>query len=372
MEFYCSSRLNQFVPSPVKVWMNSGSNTYKIMMVADVHYGEGEETTWGPEQDVNSTRVISNLLNFEFPDLVVFSGDQITGNNIVSNATKYMDEVVRAPLENDTPWAIIFGNHDDTAFESVQSQSRSVSSDSPRSELLRHDQTYELSQSASFYTSSGGRVSNYYLDIYQPSEETDPLWIARVWMLDTGGGSIPEDLDEDQLAWMVDASLQSVHMNWDTHKTCNLYEEVCNSNGACSLNEFRAYLSTEGLFSVSDGAVPQNQILFMHIPSYEYINAREKGPCEGMADDGITPTDHPSDVIDVAMSMGITHVFVGHDHGNDDCCVYEESMNLCFGRHTGYGGYGSWARGSRFVQFTIDEPLSTWVTLEDGTVLYGN
>ena len=32
-------------------------------------------------------------------------------------------------------------------------------------------------------------------------------------------------------------------------------------------------------------------------------------------------------------------VFVGHDHGNDWCCPHG-TMIVCFGRHTGYGGYG--------------------------------
>ena len=32
-------------------------------------------------------------------------------------------------------------------------------------------------------------------------------------------------------------------------------------------------------------------------------------------------------------------VFVGHDHGNDWCCPHS-GMMVCYGRHTGYGGYG--------------------------------
>ncbi len=45
--------------------------------------------------------------------------------------------------------------------------------------------------------------------------------------------------------------------------------------------------------------------------------------------------------------------FVGHNHGNDFCGSYEGNILLCFGRHTGYGGYGRWERGSRIIQLRL-------------------
>jgi len=46
-------------------------------------------------------------------------------------------------------------------------------------------------------------------------------------------------------------------------------------------------------------------------------------------------------------------------------------LNLCFGRHSGYGGYGSWTRGSRQILLTendLGKLIETWVRLEDGTI----
>lgn len=63
-------------------------------------------------------------------------------------------------------------------------------------------------------------------------------------------------------------------------------------------------------------------------------------------------------------------VFVGHNHGLDWCCP-SGSLHLCFARHTGYGGYGSWIRGTRIVEL-VESPvfqIKTWVTLEDGSVV---
>ena len=51
--------------------------------------GEGEAEKWGPAQDAFSHNVMQQLIAHESPDLVVFSGDQLTGNNINENATAY-------------------------------------------------------------------------------------------------------------------------------------------------------------------------------------------------------------------------------------------------------------------------------------------
>lgn len=43
---------------------------------------------------------------------------------------------------------------------------------------------------------------------------------------------------------------------------------------------------------------------------------------------------------------------------------------MCFGRRTGYGGYGNWPRGGRQVLLhhnVSERPVETWIRLEDGT-----
>jgi hypothetical protein len=79
---------------------------------------------------------------------------------------------------------------------------------------------------------------------------------------------------------------------------------------------------------------------------------------------------------------GLIASFSGHDHGDDWCFKWEEGLegmdlmgnglNLCFGRHSGYGGYHrDWERGSR--QIVIREErmgeVEVWVRLEDGAVV---
>ena len=53
-------------------------------------------------------------------------------------------------------------------------------------------------------------------------------------------------------------------------------------------------------------------------------------------------------------STRIYFLATGHNHGNDYCCHYRNTtLQLCFGRHSGYGGYGRWDRGSRIYELTI-------------------
>lgn len=77
--------------------------------------------------------------------------------------------------------------------------------------------------------------------------------------------------------------------------------------------------------------------------------------------------DHPCAIYSNMSCATLQAVFAGHNHGLDWCCPYK-NLWLCFARHTGYGGYGDWPRGSRILSMT-EQPLSieSWIRMEDGT-----
>jgi hypothetical protein len=67
--------------------------------------------------------------------------------------------------------------------------------------------------------------------------------------------------------------------------------------------------------------------------------------------------------------------------GNDWCFRWNsllDGMTLagngtfaCFSRHSGYGGYGSWTRGSRQIllhEATLHEEIASWNRLEDSSI----
>jgi hypothetical protein len=297
--------------------------TFKIVQFADLHFGETLEVS-GPQQDLNSTRVMKNILEFEEPDLVVFTGDQITGNDIDYNSTIYWSQVVRPCYQGGFHWAVVFGNHDDMAF----------GDGGTRRDLISLDISYALSFSQQGPPSLYG-TTNYYLPIlpYRPDQN---IPVSVLYFFDSGGGQLPEAIQGHQVEWYVSMSK--------------------------ALRQ-----------KANDQVLPS--IAFFHIPLEEY-NSSQKTNCFGQADDGVTPVAESNGLFNAFQKMGdVKATFVGHDHGNDWCCLYE-GIRLCFGRHTGYGGYGTWDRGARVIQLSQGRggvlEAKTWVRMEDGTILEGS
>lgn len=133
-------------------------------------------------------------------------------------------------------------------------------------------------------------------------------------------------------------------------------------------------------------------IAFVHIPIHAMRdfqqNARESHKSPGINDDnplaaqgerkGAHSRGDKPFMQALQKTQGLKAVFSGHDHGNDWCQKWNQQEDikdlfLCFGRHTGYGGYGRWMRGSRQIRISLDEEndhtgIETWVRLEDGSV----
>lgn len=63
-----SVELNPYPDKPRIVFGQDG--TFKLTVFADIHYGENPWDWWGPEQDVNTSRLMRNMLAMERPDYV--------------------------------------------------------------------------------------------------------------------------------------------------------------------------------------------------------------------------------------------------------------------------------------------------------------
>jgi len=302
---------------------------FKLLMLADMHYGEDEDGSWGPVQDINSTKVQNSVIGAEQRSglgLVVFLGDMITGNNVRSNASAYWDRFTLPVRTNFSglPWATVLGNHDDYAFQSAEaaaSHGGRAATAVDRRTLLGYDLAFRDSLTQ-MGPAGVSLASNYWIPVMNG---TAPAML--LYFLDTGGGRSPEIVYPDQVQWL--AALRKQH-----------------------LAEFGPGVAA---------------LLFMHIPCAQYQSALHSSDgFFGMALDGITPTANDTGVFEVAASTGISAVFAGHDHGNDFCGKVR-GVWLCYGRHSGYGGYGSWRRGARVVQFSADG-LRTWVRMQDGEI----
>ncbi|KAL3934382.1 MAG: hypothetical protein SGBAC_009890 [Bacillariaceae sp.] len=317
---------------------------FKILQIADIHLGEAENLDWGPGQDRKTWLVLDSVLKQERPDLIILSGDQLTGNNCKENATAYYQMMGEFLSKYDTPWAIIFGNHDDLGFVDPETGKENPEPKYSRRDLLEVDQRFPLSLSQSGPDNVFGS-SNYVLDVHEASDngENDGTFAAQILLLDSGGGTLPEVIDQSQLKWL----------------------------------------------QVQDSTLPA--VAFQHIPTLSHAYSQLE--CTGMdGDHGMAPLESDAGIVR-ALIEAKRYLFlaVGHNHGNDYCCPYhssittlglprEQAFHLCFGRHSGYGGYGKWERGARVYQLKKrnlqkgEQQSSTiewksWVRLESGEVI---
>lgn len=285
---------------------------FKVAQFTDLHYGEDEFTPWGPIQDKNSDHVMHTVLREEKPDFVLFTGDVLTGNNIGGNATAYWKYLVSPCVQTETPWAHVFGNHDDLS-----------QTHGDRLTLAKYDMSYRNLSHTKIGQSFLTGISNYYLPIY--NEKLSKV-SAMIYVLDSGGGNIPIQITSTQETWL------------------------------------RATYESNVLMY---GHVPS--LLAFHIPTPDFQQLYKSGDCVGELVDEIEemPNEHLFQTI--RSIPDILLVTTGHYHRNDFCCpTTDSSQYFCQGRHSGYGGYSTVARGSRIVEFG-ESGLSSWIRIENGT-----
>ncbi|KAL7197509.1 hypothetical protein ACSBR2_020112 [Camellia fascicularis] len=324
---------------------------FKISLFADLHFGENAWTDWGPQQDVNSLKVMSTVLDLENPDFVIYLGDVITANNIaIANATLYWDQAISPTKARGIPWASLFGNHDDAPFEwpmewfsasgipqlQCPASSSSYSGEqhcsfrgTRRLELMRN----EIAHNTLSYSRAGPKelwpsISNYVLQLSSSNDSNSP--VAFLYFIDSGGGTYPEVVSRSQADWFQRKSHE--------------------------LNP--------------DSRVPE--LIFWHIPSKAYEKVAPMflfmSSCVGSINkERIAPQKAEMGIMKLLEGRpSVKAVFAGHNHGLDWCCPYKK-LWLCYARHTGYGGYGTWPRGARILEITSQPfSLKSWIRMEDG------
>jgi len=265
------------------------------------------------------------------------------------------------------PWATAYGNHDMSKTCSTR-------------DMAIHEQTiggklaFTQSMVSGEYESLG--TSNYFIPVYSSSGGGNPDIAMLLWFFDSKGGHAFERTDSNgkdvPVADWVDESV----VNW-----FNLEKAAINSaNGRVIPSLAFVHIPVHATWA------------FQHGPGVD----SEREP--GLNDD---PAGHQSMSCDaagkdchwngkdtpfmnaLANTEGLMAVFSGHDHGDDWCMKWSDLPNndpqngngihLCFGRHTGYGGYGEWTRGAR--QIVVHEgslkegrEVETWIRLEDGQI----
>ncbi|KAJ4419471.1 hypothetical protein N0V82_004916 [Gnomoniopsis sp. IMI 355080] len=339
------------------------NGTFHITIFEDLHFGEAEDTDWGPLQDVDTLKVMRTVLDNETTQLVVLNGDLITGENTFKeNSTDYVDEIVAPLVEAGLPWASTYGNHDSDFNLS-------------RIDIYEREKTYANSMTGNEVNGTDSGVSNYYLPVY-PDGDTSGTPAMILWFFDSRGGNYYQQ--ETANGTTVGQP------NWVGSSVVSWFERT------------RSQLNV-----TYDKSIPS--LAFVHIPVDAFLAFQNVGVDANkepginqdvpLAQQGAQSGEGSSQTVftyenqDVPFMQalldteGLIAAFSGHDHGNDWCFKWNTQLDgmtlkgngidLCFGRHTGYGGYGSWTRGSRQIRVSLDtigNSTETWTRFEDGTV----
>ncbi|KAJ5698122.1 hypothetical protein N7462_000127 [Penicillium macrosclerotiorum] len=318
--------------------------TFQISVFSDLHFAENATL------DDMTKEVVAYVIEEENIDLVVLNGDLISGEATnSSNAGDYLDEVVSPLVNAGQLWASTYGNHDSNVNLN------------PMKDIYDKERRYNNSLTHSMISSQDAGITNYYLPVY-PHDTSESTPALILWFFDSKGGSYPINSTE--------GSASGTRSDW----VIEWFQET-NANLTAQYHTM----------------IPS--ISFYHIPAHAMREYQEEG-----VDSNTTPGLNGEDVVSqgsgdtdytgqdrafmkaLLNTTGMIATFSGHDHDNDWCFKWNsvvdrnlsgDGISMCYGRHTGYGGYGDAARGGRqilFNQSTIQNEVRTWVRLEDGTI----
>ncbi|KAI1429628.1 Metallo-dependent phosphatase [Xylaria sp. FL1777] len=344
--------------------------TFQVSIFEDLHFGENAWDQWGPQQDINSVKVINEILDKESPGLVVLNGDLITGENgFLENSTVYVDQIVGPLVARNLSWASTYGNHD---------YDFNISGTA----ILERERRWRNSRTSPMIFGPDVGVSNYYLPVYDHGCVNEFACSPELilWFFDSRGGFKYQQKDAEgnrvgQPDW-VDAKV----VDWFNQASRSLtrrYRKVIPSLAFVHIPAFASYALQEA------GVDPNKQ---PGINDDLPLAPQAQGWCRNGTNDGTCSYGAQDTAFMQAIShtKGLIAAFSGHDHGDTWCYKWDRllpdmdvtpanNISLCFGQHTGYGGYGNWERGSRQVMVSKEGlakfEADTWIRLESGTTV---
>lgn len=308
---------------------------------------------------------MGNVLDADRPDLVVLNGDLITGDGMEpDNSTDYFDILVKPITERSLTWATTYGNHDHQYGLSAE-------------KIYEREKTYDGSRTQKMVCEKNSGVSNYYLPVYPP-DCTDCAPELLLWFFDSRGGFYYQKRD---------AFVKNIHQpNWIDKCVVNWFtktnKELVKEHGKVIPSLAFVHIPINAT-EVLQGVVGVDPNYQPGIDEERPVAMQSRDWCkEGYYDfDNCGYGEKDVDFMQaLSDTEGIIGLFYGHDHGNSWCYRWEgllpgmtipgNGINLCFGQHTGYGGYGDWIRGGRQIVVNRDKVkdlvVDTYIRTEEG------
>ena len=287
--------------------------TFKIVQFTDMHYMHGN-----PKSDTTLT-LIPRILDTEKPDMVIFTGDIITGRPVREG----WDAVTKFVIDRKIPFAVTLGNHDHE-----QGITREEIADIVTSYPFNINRLSDVSP---------GRVMDNILPVYcsqKPLKEA-----ALIYCFDTGAYSTIDGVKG--YAWITDKQIQ-----W--YKEQSIY------------------------YTIKNNFHPLPALAYFHIalPEYRLAFNDEKNIRYGERREDECPPELNSGMFFSMREMGdVMGTFVGHDHVNDYIVNYY-GIALAYGHFSGWKTtYTPQINGVRVVVLKEGKrEFDTWLHQLDGTI----
>ncbi|EPS30992.1 hypothetical protein PDE_05946 [Penicillium oxalicum 114-2] len=325
------------------------NGTFHISVFNDLHFAEDANN------DVKTQDVMTKLIGMEDPQLIVVNGDLISGEATRSNnSDQFIQQVLKPLKQAEIPWASTYGNHD------------SDGNLDPQQDIYDHEKTYEKSLTRSMISSPTAGVTNYYLPVYTRggSEDTPALLL---WFFDSRGGNYPTNRGQDDPSGRRGDWVDAEVVKWFQEKNNNLTEE------------YGKIIPSLAFYHIPAHAMAKYQDDYYDNRTAPGINGESVVPQGGGA------TEYAGQDTRFMQALletpGLMATFSGHDHLNDWCFKWNNGikdqnltgngLNMCYGRRTGYGGYGDVPRGGRQILLRekhMEKEFDTWIRLEDGSI----
>jgi hypothetical protein len=282
------------------------SGRFKIAQFTDLHLKI--ENKIRCDSVLNTIKMV---IDAEKPDLVIFTGDIVTSDDVKAAWTALGKQVSDAGI----PWAAVFGNHD---FEHYMTNKQ----------IMDYLVTLPLNMSEYGPEDIHG-TGNYILEV-KGSKRNIPK--ALLYCFDSNAYSSMEKNDE------------LGHYDW------------------IRFNQIEWYRNESIKHTENNNGKPYPALAFFHIPLPEYSVVRVMPNTVGDKEENVSSPKINSGMYCAMLESGdVMATFCGHDHENNFIGTLN-NIALAYGCKTGRDSYGKLDKGGRIiVLYEGERKFDTWI-----------
>ncbi len=276
---------------------------FKIVQFTDIHWKSAVN------ESVEALECMNSVLEAEKPDLVIYTGDHVTGEPVSGGIDAIFEPVVSRKI----PFAVVLGNHDDE-FSMT------------RSEIFEYLKKFPGNLTGTVDGITG--VTNFAIPLYQSSSE-------RIMTVIYGLDSNRSTVEADQVAWYSQKSKEYTRANKGT-------------------------------------PIPSLAFFHIPVPEFKEAIIDQNARFYGTRKESICCSERNTGLFNAFKENGdVMAVIVGHDHLNDYVVCWKEIM-LCYGRVTGskktsHYNLPDGSNGARVIELTEGErAFESWIRLRTG------